>query len=219
MSVTKFILVFSHFPILFVTIYSMVIYTRLRKEIKPLAWYLMATGILYALSLLLWFLRTNNLPLLHVLVPLRFVLLLVVYKEILRGYIPSWILYVLAGGFCLYSFINTLFIERWYTFNAKAMTVESVLLIILSMSTYIFLMDKRMTKHLNGYIKSVEWINSGVFLYFTSSLTLMYFGDYMIQLISSELSRYTWVVHSFLMVIMYYCFWRALWKQDTISHL
>lgn len=219
MSITKFILVFSHFPILFVMMYSMVIYTRLRKEMKPLAWYLIATGIIYAVSLLLWFLRTNNLPLLHILVPLRFVLLLLVYKEILRGYIPSWVLYMLAGGFVLYSVINTLFVEFWYTFNATAMTVESTLLIILSLSTYIFLMDKRMTKHLNDYIKSVEWINSGVFLYFTSSLTLMYFGNYMIQLISSELSRYTWVVHSFLLVIMYYCFWRALWRQGATSHL
>lgn len=215
MSITKFILVFCHLPVLAVMIYSMVIYARLKKEIKPLAWYLAATGILYAVSLLLWFLNLNNLPLLHVLVPLRFVLLVLIYKEILSSYIPSWVLYALAGGFCLYSFVNTLFVESWDTFNARAMTVESTLLIILSLSTYIFLMDKRMTKHLDHYLKSVEWINSGVFLYYSSSLVLMYFGKYMIQLISPELSRYTWVVHSFFLVIMYYCFWRALWKQNT----
>lgn len=216
MSITKFILVFCHLPILSIAIYSVVNYARLKKEIRPLAWYLIATGLLYAVSLLLWFLRLNNLPLLHVLVPLRFVLLVLIYKEVLSGYIPSWILYTLAGGFGLYSFVNTAMIESWNTFNANAMTVESILLIILSLSTYIFLMDKRMTNHINHYLKSVEWINSGVFIYYSSSLTLMYFGKYMIELIHSELSRYTWVVHSFLLVIMYYCFWRALWKRDNI---
>ncbi len=216
MSITKLILVFSHVPVLAVMVYSMTIYKRLAKEIKPLAWYLAATGILYAVSLLLWFLNLNNLPLLHVLVPLRFMLLVLLYKEVMSNYIPSWVLYLLAGGFSIYSLVNTLFVESWDTFNARAMTVENTLLIILSLSTYIFLMDKRMTKHLDHCIKSVEWINSGVFLYYSSSLILMYSGKYIIQLLPSELSRYTWVLHSFFLVIMYYCFWRALWKQNSI---
>lgn len=216
MSVTKWILVLSHVPVFIVTVYSMIIYNRLAREIKPLVWYLAATGILYAVSLLLWFLNLNNLPLLHVLVPLRFVLLVLLYKELMNNYIPSWVLYVLAGGFSSYSLANTLFVESWDTFNARAMTVENTLLIILSLSTYIFLMDKRMTKHLDHCLKSVEWINSGIFLYYSSSLILMYSGKYIIQLLPSELSRYTWSVHSFFLVIMYYCFWRALWKQHIM---
>lgn len=215
MNYTKLMLVLFHLPILAVAVHGFFLYKKLDFGLKLLANYLLGTGILYAISLFLWFLHINNLCILHVLVPLRFVCLVLIYKHILNGYVRGWVLYLLAAGFCIYSILNTLFWEPWNTFNSDAMTTESILMIILSLSTYVFLMDKRMTEHLRHFFRSVEWINAGVFIYYSSSLILMYFGVHIIQAINPELSRYTWIVHAILSVIMYYCFWRALWKRKT----
>jgi hypothetical protein len=176
---------------------------------------LILTGVLQAASLLLWFFHVNNLPILHVLVPLRFVLLVFMYKSILTGYVRSWVFEALIIGFCIFSVVNTLFFDPWNTFNSNAMTLESIILIILSLSTYVFLMDKRMTEHLKNYLRPVELMNSGVFIYYAPSLLLTYFGKYIIQVVNPELSRYTWIIHGIFSVIMYYFFWRALWKRSS----
>lgn len=215
MNSTKLMLVLFHLPILAVAVHAFFLYKKTDPLLKLLAGYLMGTGVLYAISLILWFMHINNLCILHVMVPLRFVFLVLIYKNILNGYVRWWVLYALAAGFCVYSIINTLSREPWDTFNSGAMTTESILLVILSLSTYVFLMDKRMTDHLKHSLRAVEWINAGVFVYYTSSLILMYFGVHIIQAINPELSRYTWIVHAILSVIMYYCFWRALWKRKT----
>lgn len=212
---TKVILILFHLPLFAIALYALGIWKKLKPELKILAWYLVLTGVLQIISLVFWFLHINNLPILHFLVPLRFVLLVFMYKSILSGYVRSWVLDALMIGFCAFSILNTLFFDPWNTFNSNAMTVESIVMIILSLSTYVFLMDKRMTEHLKNYLRSAELMNSGVFIYYTSSLLLTYFGKYIIQVINPELSRYTWIIHGIFSVIMYYYFWRALWKQNT----
>lgn len=216
MNYTKLLLVLFHLPILLLAVYGLTICRKLEGGLKLLSRYLVATGMLYAGSLILWFGHINNLYVLHLLVPLRFVLLVFIYKSILNGYIRSWIIYAVSAGFCVYSLINSICWEPWNTFNSRAMTVESILLVILSLSTYVLLMDKRMTEHLQPNLRSVEWLNAGVFIYYTSSLIMMYFGVHIIQALDPQLSRYTWIVHAFLSIIMYYCFWRALWKRKTM---
>lgn len=216
MNYTKLLLVLFHVPILLLAVYGSVICRKLQGGSRLLACYLVATGMLYAVSLVLWFLHINNLYVLHVLVPMRFVLLVFVYKSILNGYIRSWVIYAVSAGFCVFSLMNSIFWEPWDTFNSRAMTVESILLVILSLSTYLLLMDKRMTEHLQPNIRSVEWMNGGVFVYYTSSLIMMYFGVHIIQALDPQLSRYTWIVHAILSIIMYYCFWKSLWKRKTM---
>jgi len=212
---SRFILILSHLPVFAVFVYAVSVYRNVSSELKPLSWYLIITGTIHCISLGLWFLHQNNLPLLHILVPVRFVLLIMMYSKILNGYVSSAVMYLLTGVFLIYSLTFSLFFERINTFNSNVMTVENILLIILSLSTYVLLMDKRLNKHLDKYMKSVEWMNSGVFLYHSSSLILMYFGKHIIQVLTPELNRYIWVIHSFFINVMYYCFWRALWKRNT----
>ncbi|MBN9293919.1 MAG: hypothetical protein J0G96_08070 [Flavobacteriia bacterium] len=212
---SRLLLILSHVPVFAAFIYSVSVYRNVGSELKPLSWYLIATGTIHCISLALWFLHQNNLPLLHILVPMRFVLLVMMYSKILSGYVSAGIMYLLTGTFLIYSLISSLFFEQIDTFNSNVMTVENILLIILSLSTYVLLMDKRLNKHLGKYMKSVEWMNSGVFLYHSSSLILMYFGKHIIQILTPEFNRYIWGIHSLFMNVMYYCFWRALWKRNT----
>ena len=65
MNTTKLMLVLFHIPILAVAVHAFFLYKKLDFGLKLLAAYLFATGVLYAISLFLWFLHINNLCVLH----------------------------------------------------------------------------------------------------------------------------------------------------------
>lgn len=215
MKLTHFILFLFYVPVFALTGYALTIHKKLEKELKMLSWWIITTGVLQLISLLLWIMHWNNLYVLHLLIPIRFLLFLAVYKGMLHTHFPNWMLYVFGIGFIGYSVLNSIFLEPVNTFNSMAMTVESVLLIILSLSTYILLMDKRFLQSLTISRKSVVWTNGGVFLYYSSSLILMHFGAHIIRVVNAEWNRYTWIAHGIFMVILYYCLWRALWNRKT----
>lgn len=215
MNFSLFIFIVFYILVFAASGYALIVHQKLEKELKMLSWWLIITGALHLIAFVLFLAHKNNLYVLHVLVPARFFLLLLVYKQILQPHFQSWMLVVFGGGFVLYSLLNSLFLEPVNSFNSNAMTVESVLLVILSISAYILLLNKQEQQKLKVSGRSVVWFNGGVFLYYTSSLILMYFGDYIIRVINAEWSRYIWLMHGFFMVILYYCFWRALWDRKT----
>ena len=215
MKLTQFILILFYIPVFLVSGYALTIFKRLERELKMLSWWLIITGVFHFVSFLIWLLHQNNLYVLHVLIPIRFLLLLLVYNRILQTHFPNTMVYIFGGGFICYSLLNSIFLEPIHSFNSMAMTVESIFSVILSLSAYILLMDKRFLQNLRISRKSVVWINGGVFIYYSSSLILMHFGAKIIQLVNAEWNRYTWIAHGIFMVIMYYCFWRALWNRKT----
>lgn len=186
MKLTQLILVLFHLPVFTVAGYALTIHKKLEKELKMLSWFLIITGAIHLISFILWTVNTNNLYLLHVLVPVRFLLLILVYKRILKTHFPDWMVIAFGGGFTVYSILNSVFLEPVQSFNSMAMTVESIFMLILSLSIYIFLMDKRFLQNLTISRKSVVWTNGGVFIYYSSSLILMHFGAQIIRIVNAE---------------------------------
>ena len=159
--------------------------------------------------------KKNNLFILHLLVPLGFVFLAAYYRKVLKDFLNPKVLVFVALGFVLFSLINSMYVQHPDVFNSGALTVECILLIILSFSTYTLLLNKTFEKQKQSFA-GLNWINTGVFIYHSSTLLIFYFGEYITSNIGLELSRYTWVVHSFFSVIMYICFWRGLWNRAVI---
>jgi hypothetical protein len=62
-------------------------------------------------------------------------------------------------------------------------------------------------------IPSLHWINSGLFIYYSSNLLIFYFGALITHALSKQLNRYTWMLHSFFSIVMYTCFFIGLWKR------
>ena len=215
MSVVRIIIIGSHIPVFAVALYALFIYARLRAELKPFAWFLFCSGLLQLVSLIFWFLEKNNLFILHALVPWGFVFLAGFYRKILAGFLHPIVLVVTASGFVLFSVINTMFFQPPVVFNSNALTVECILLLILSLSTYTLLLNKTEANLDRRAFAGVNWINSGVFIYHASTLLIFYFGEYITSNIGLELSQYTWMVHSAFSVIMYFCFWKGLWNRAT----
>lgn len=154
-------------------------------------------------------------PLLHVYVIVSFVSLAWYYNSLMKDFIHRYVIIIAAGLFCLLSLLNSLFVQPVFSFNSYALTLESALLIILSLSAYILLLKKIVAEKKKGEIKSLNWINSGVFIYYSSTLLIFYFGDLITHSYSRSFNRYTWVLHSFLSIVMYTCFIIGLWKRQA----
>lgn len=213
MNISKIILVVSLIPVFTAGIYAAIIYKSLRDELRAFAWFLFIGGILHLISLILWFNVLNNMPVLHVLVPATVLLLIRYYQIVMRGYLQPQILQITAIVFLLFSVLNSLFLQPIDSFNSYALTLESVLLIILSLATFLLLLNKTVSEEKLTTTKSVRWINSGIFIYHSSALLIFYFSNVLSSRYSDMFNIYTWIMHAFLSVVMYSCFIIALWNR------
>lgn len=215
MSAAKIIIIVSHIPIVLVAVFSLIKYRYLGRELRLFAWFAFVSFLIQIASLILWFKHINNFFLLHAYVPLGFLSLSLFYAEVLKEYVNKKIILITAVLFTVFSVSNTLFIQPVNTFNSYALTLECILVIILSMSTYMLFLNDAVKESHALVLKSVNWINSGFFIYFSSAMVIFYLGDYFTRYFPAELNRYTWVLHSFFSVIMYFCFFVGLWKHPA----
>lgn len=204
----------SNLPVLLVAIYAMYCYARIGKPFKKFSLFLYLNAFIQSLSLLLNLLAIPNLPLLHILAPLGFYLLASFYNSLLEAYLDNRLLNMVAWLFVLASGINTLFFQPVTSFNSNALTLEAVLLVILSISLYLFLLQQQLGNTRDKKIQDgLHWINSGIFIYQSSNLIIFYFGKLIIERFSREFALYTWLIHAIVSTIMYFCFFMGLWKQ------
>lgn len=213
MNFTKLIIVLAHFPILITGIYALYRYKSFSYELKAFAWFIFFSTIIQLTSLSLWFKSINNMPLLHLYVSIGFVFLIQFYGSVLKGYINRKILWGIAIVFVLISLVNTLFFQNIYTFNSNALTLESVLIVIFSLFTFNLLLNQTVKEQKHQLLTSLNWINGGLFLYYSSCILLFYFGEVIIAAFSVKEFRYTWILHSFFSTVMYTCFIIAIWKR------
>jgi hypothetical protein len=213
MSYIKWILVLSNLPILAAAVYALFIYKKLDDILKAFTWYIFLTVIIQFPYLALWFYDKNNLPLLHLYVLLSFISLAVFYLYVLRGFISTAIILLVAVLFSCFTIFNSVVIQGIHSINSNALTVESVLVIILSLSTFIVLLNDDAKETRKEIIASLRWINSGLFIYYASDLLLFYFSKMMVNEFSTTINRYGWMLNSFFLTVMYICFIIGLWKR------
>jgi hypothetical protein len=209
MSTTELIIITSHLPIVVSALYAGLLYKKLDPILRLFSLFLFFSAVIQITALILAINRTNNLPLLHVYVAVGFLLLSLFYKRVLNNFIHAGIIWLITGCFLIYTILNSIFIETFFTFNSIALAVESVLIIILSLSTYMVLMNDIVKEQRSPIIKSLNWINSGLFIYYTSSLIIFY----LTRNFPKSINNYTWILHSFFSIIMYVCFIIGLYKR------
>jgi hypothetical protein len=159
----------------------------------------------------------RNIWLVHIYTPISLVLLAWFYKRILKDFINPTIINVVSLLFVLFSIINTIFFQQLKIYNSNAVMMESVLLIILSLSTYLFFLNDIVKGAHREQLRTLHWINSGIFIYNTSSLLLFYFADFLNRNLPVTFIRYTWAAHSLFSIVMYLCFFIGLWKDGRRS--
>jgi hypothetical protein len=207
---------FSPILALTVAIYALVRFRKLPIELKTFCYFLFVSGLAQLASTIYWLQSKNNLPLLHLYVAAGFFCLAWFYRVILKDFIDEKIIWATVILFTLFTIINSLFIQTIYTFNSYALTVESILVVIFSLSTYMFMMEDIVKRKRTGLIKSLNWINSGLFIYYASSLLIFYYGEFFIRAFPRSFNLFnlqTWMLHTLFLAVMYFCFFMGLWHS------
>ncbi|WP_436517670.1 hypothetical protein [Ekhidna sp. To15] len=212
-AIAKAVIDYSDIAAYIVGVYTIVIYKKLPKEIKYFSWFIFVSFTVQVVASILFHNKENNLPVLHVYTVVGFVCLMVFYNKVFDGLIRPKILWVVAGLFVTFSIINSIFIQNINTFNSYALSVEAVIIIILSLTTFVFLMNDIVKERRVAIVKSISWINAGLFIYYSSSLLVFYFGNMIISFSQTPLVRYTWFIYALFSIIMYICFFVGLWKR------
>jgi hypothetical protein len=211
--ITTVVIKYSSIPPLAVGVYALIVFRKLPPELKAFSWFILLSAVIELASKILWFYSVNNLPLLHLYVAGGLFCLALFYQKVLNGFIDKIVIWSIAGVFMVFTAINSILIQPLHTFNSYALTVESILIVIFSLSTYMIMLNDIVRKNRIALVKSLNWINSGLFIYYASSMLIFYYGDFFIRTFPRSFNMQTWVLHAFFSIIMYLCFFIGLWNR------
>ncbi len=209
--VSDLIIKYSFLPVLITAVYALVIYKGLPRELKIFCWYVFLSAIVELSSAYLWFQSINNLWLLHFYIGIGSFILASFYNSVFRGFINSRVIWVTTILFSVFVTLNAVFFQGIFTYASYSQTVQSILIIILSLSTFIFLLDDIVKESKVHLLKSLNWINSGLFIYYSSGLLLFYFAELVIDIYSKNANIYIWTGHVIFLLVMNFCFFIGLW--------
>lgn len=213
MNYREWILILSNLPILAAAVYAAYIYKKLGRTLQVLTLYIFLTVLIQAPYLALWFCGKNNLYLLHLYVLLGFISLSVFYFHILKDFISPAIIISIAVLFSFFTIFNSLVLQGIHSINSNALSAQSVLVIVFSLSTFVVLLNQDVIDSRRAIVSSLRWINSGLFIYYTSALLLFYFSKMIVNEFSILVNQYAWMLNSFFITVMYICFIIGLWKR------
>lgn len=211
---------FSSLPVYITGIYFLAKYRGLTKELRIFSIFVFISSVVQSISTILWFQSIPNLPLLHVYVPAGFVALVLFYEAVLDGFIDKKIMRGIMIAFLIFTMINSIFIQPVMTFNSYALMAESILVVILALTTYLVMMDDVARRKRQELSLSLHWINSGLFIYYSSCLAIFYYqsfldSDRMFRFFSRDFNLQTWMLHAVVLLVMNFCFFLGLWKRPV----
>lgn len=215
---SRLIIKFSFIPSVVVVIYVLIVLKDLPKELRTFSWFLYLSALTEIASRAFWLYKSNNMPLLHLYVAGGFFCLALFYEKVLEGFIDQKIIRGTLITFIIFTGTNSIFVQDIFTYNSYALTVESVLILILSLSTFMLMLEDIVKKKREGLARSLNWINSGLFIYYASSLIIFnfakaFFSDLSFKVFSVEFNLQTWMLHAFFSFVMYSCFFVGLWLR------
>ncbi|MBL4709802.1 MAG: hypothetical protein JKY48_15320 [Flavobacteriales bacterium] len=211
-SIQEFIFFLPNLFLLLVGSYVIKNYPQFKAELRVISWFIFLSLIFQIPSYILGLFGNNNLPFLHFYTPLSFVCLTVFYQRVFRQFVHPSLLWWIMGFFVLFSCVNTIFWQELKSFNSYALSLESVLIIIYSLSLFTLLLDASVREEKRELLSSLVWINSGLLIYHTSGLLLFYFGDLLTHFTTVKF-RISWIFHSFIYFVLFVCIIIGLWKH------
>lgn len=203
----------AHLPPIVVAVCAVFWYRRLNQAFRVFTGYLLLTGIVQLVALALWVVASNNMLLLHLYTPLGFALLVWFYRQVLAEYVRPVVGWMLTLLFVLFAIFNSVYLEGISVMNANALVVQAAMWIGFSLAAFYALWFSIGSAVSSVPYQAFYWINSGVFIYYTTSLVLFWNAN-SLWAYSRALNQYSWAVHALVSTIMYGCFFVGIWKQQ-----
>jgi hypothetical protein len=172
--------------------------------LKALFVYLLVAAAVNITATILSTLHQHNLWLLHLYTVLETVLLLYFFILLADSKRAKTVLWFLLFAFPLACFFNWLFVQDSNYFNTYTRSVEA--LIIICASAWYWLSSSSKTLSVAWTSNPLNWIISGLLLYFASALFLFLFSNFLLNNPNRTVRDFVWVSHGFLVIIMYVMF-------------
>lgn len=181
------------------------------KIIKPIKYYLILAVLTQALSLYLWSLGKNNLPILHGYTILEFAVIIWFYKIVLSEKISKKLFTILLASFAVFSGLDSIMIENIYSFNTYSRSIEALVVVLLSTIWFTNRLSKNVSKEFS-INNGIDYIIGGFFIYFSGSIVLFSFSNY-INNLTYSLALNIWSLHTMLLFLMYILITVGLYKS------
>lgn len=195
--------------------YVLVVYKQLNSELRIFSYYIFFSFVIQIVSFSLSSLHINNMLFLHLNVYGSIGLLGWFYAEVLNGFISKRVIASIVAIFWFGCIIDIIVNNPLMQFNSMLLTVECILMIIISLFTFSFMLNDNIRVLKKDIFYSLMWINSGIFIYFTSNILLFFFNNAITAMaVGTKMGSKMWVFHAFFIVIMYCCFFIGLWKRQ-----
>lgn len=114
---------------------------------------------------------------------------------------------ITGGGMLLFGLVNWIFIQQG-GINSFSKVTSSIYFLVLSILFFYVLLKDLPTQSILQL--PMFWINSGVMIYFSGSLTLFILSDYLVNTLHNDLMLY-WTFHNFLGIIKNILFIIGIW--------
>ena len=142
----------------------------------------------------------NNLFLMHLYVPLKFIIFTGAYRHFLKGFVSTRILVWVVVLFIGYNIFNTMFIQSITEYNSYPRALGSFLISIYAILWYLKALTNMEIRRLRD--EPVVWFNTGVLIYFAGSFFVFILSN-QVLFQSVALSKQVWLISSTLMFIFY----------------
>lgn len=175
-------------------------YKRLPDEGRLLCWYLLAEACILTASSVLAHYKLPNTALYHGATLVETVLLLFFFSVVFK---KQRIAFFIKCGMIIFpvlAVLNTLLLQPLNSFNSYTITLQYALVILLC---FIYWWQLREESTGSWEQQPLNWIISGMLLYFSGSFVLFAFSNYIISHFSKSTSTLIWNVHAALSVVMY----------------
>jgi hypothetical protein len=177
-------------------------YHQLPAPAKSIFHYLVFSGVINCIAIIMARNGINNLPLLHLYTMAEFVLLTIFYRQVFSRRIERLFYPYLAAIFAVFCIVNAVFFQPVFSYNTYPRTIESLLLIIMALLFFY----KMLSSEQEGawYKNTFTWFNIGLLLYFSGSLSLFLLSDVLLK--NKQLNEMAWIIHATLVLVMYLLF-------------
>jgi hypothetical protein len=197
--------------VLLPVIVALYCYRYLPAEGRMLLWYLLAEMVILATSSTLAYYKQPNTALYHFATIIETELLLLFFSIIFRKKKIARYIQWMIGLFPLLALLNTWLVQPLSSFNSYPITLQFALVLLLCFAYWLQPVELNST----WTEQPLNWIISGMLLYFSGSFILFAFSDYIIRHFSKQTSMLIWNIHAVLAILMYILMTPGLFKYKS----
>lgn len=176
--------------------------------LKSLCFLIFFTFLTELVTRVLWFYKIPNLFIWPVYMAIEFGILVWMYSTALENVLLIRTRTGLVVGFACLLVGRTVMGLNPFLFDSAGRPVESVIILSLVLAYFYKTFQELKVKNLRR--EPLFWVSSGLLLYFSGSLLIFIFANFVLQY-SKVFNYQIWIVHSALNALLYSAYTYALW--------